>query len=105
MNKKLIKLFSKLDTYWNLSGSEYKGENPACYDIQKEILEELKSLTSNEVSKVLIKLTDEQLNQIISITEEIIEHFPDTAKTFIKINDTRNIECLDNELKLIGIKL
>ena len=103
MNEKLTQLFSELDTYWNMSGPEYKGENPACFDIQTEILEELKTLTPDEVRGILIELTDEQLDQIISIVEEIIEHFPDTAETFVEINNTRNIGWLDDELKLLEI--
>ena len=103
MNEKLTQLFSELDTYWNMSGPEYKGENPACFDVQTEILEEFKTLTPNEVSEILIELTDEQLDQIISIVEEIIEHFPDTAETFVEINNTRNIGWLDDELKLLEL--
>ena len=103
MNKRIKQLFSELNTYWNMSGPDYKGENPACFDIQSEILNELKDMTSEDVISVIKELSDEQLDQIISIVEEIINEFPETAEIFIQINDERNIRWLDDELRVLGI--
>lgn len=103
MNKKIKQLFSELNTYWNMSGPDYKGENPACFDIQSEILNELKNMTSEDVISVIKELSDEQLDQIISIVEEITNEFPETAEIFIQINDERNIRWLDDELRVLGI--
>lgn len=103
MDKRIKHLFSELNTYWNMSGPEYKGENPACFDIQSEILNELQSMTSDDVVSVLNELSDTQLDQIISIVEEIISEFPKTSETFVKINADRDIPWLNDELKLLGI--
>lgn len=54
-----------------------------------------------DVKILLNELTDEQLNQIISIVEEIIENFPETAETFVEINSKRDIYWLNDELNLL----
>ena len=104
MNKRLKQLFSDLDRFWNMTTApNLHGEHPGCQINQTEILEEIKQLDIEDVKKLLNELTDEQLDQIISIVEEIIEHFPDAAETFIEINNTRNIGWLDDELKLLEL--
>lgn len=104
MNKKLKKLFSELDRFWNIvSVPGTRGEHPGCHIVQSEILDELKTMKSEDVISVLKELTDIQMDQIISIVEEIITEFPETAETFIEINSDRDIHWLDDELKLLGI--
>ena len=56
-----------------------------------------------KADKILKELTDEQIEQIISVVEEIIDEMPETADTFKQINEERNIHWLNDELKLLGI--
>lgn len=103
MNERLVQLFKKLAVSWNISGPEFKGEDPSCYELQNNILEELKQLDEEDVISILEGLTDEQLEQITSIIEEIIAEFPTTEKTLIEINSERTVEWLNSELKFLGI--
>lgn len=103
MNAQLKALFEQLNTYWFMSGTGYEGENPGCYDLQLEILNEIKQMEVVEVVKLINELSDSQINQIISIVEEIIEAHPQTVHSFRMINNERNTYWLNDELKLLGL--
>ena len=104
MTKRLKQLFSDLDRFWNMTTApNLHGEHPGCQIKQTEILEEITQMNVEDVKAFLNELTDEQLDQIISIVEEIIENFPETADTFIEINSKRDIYWLNDELKLLGL--
>lgn len=103
MNIKTKNLFEQLNTYWFMSGTGYEGENPGCYDIQLQILNEIKQMEVVDVVKLINELTDNQINQIIAIVEEIIEAHPQTVHSFRMINNERNIYWLNDELKLLGL--
>lgn len=103
MNINLKLLFEQLNTYWFMSGTGYEGENPGCYDLQLEILDKIKQMEVVDVVKLINELSDSQINQIISIVEEIIEAHPQTVHSFRMINKERNIYWLNDELKLLGL--
>ena len=103
MNDTIKDLFEELNTYWFMSGTGYEGENPGCYDIQLQILNEIKQMDVVDVVKLINELSDSQINQIISIVEEIIEAHPQTVHSFRMINKERNIYWLNDELKLLGL--
>jgi len=103
MNAKIRSLFEELNTYWFMSGTGYEGENPGCYDIQLQILNEIKQMDVVDVVKLINELSDSQINQIISIVEEIIEAHPQTVHSFRMINNERSIYWLNDELKLLGL--
>jgi len=103
MNAKIKDLFEQLNTYWFMSGVGYEGENPGCYDVQLEILNQIKQMNDVDVVKLINQLSDSQINQIIAIVEEIIEAHPQTVHSFRMINNERNIFWLNDELKLLGL--
>lgn len=103
MNDTIKNLFEELNTYWFMSGTGYEGENPGCYDIQLQILNEIKQMDVVDIVKLINELSDSQINQIISIVEEIIEAHPQTVHSFRMINNERNIYWLNDELKLLGL--
>lgn len=103
MNAKIKGLFEQLNTYWFMSGAGYEGENPGCYDIQLQILNEIKQMEVADVVKLINELSDSQINQIIAIVEEIIEAHPQTVHSFRIINNERNIYWLNDELKLLKL--
>lgn len=103
MNAKIRTLFEELNTFWFMSGIGYEGENPGCYDIQLQILNEIKQMDIVDVVKLINELSDSQINQIISIVEEIIETHPQTVHSFRMINNERNIYWLNDELKLLDL--
>lgn len=103
MSDDLKQLFKRLDFAWNISGEEFKGENPACGDLLNEILAEIKQLDEKDVISIMEELSDGQIEQITPIIEEIIGNFSNTEKTLIKINMERNIKWLNSELKFLGI--
>lgn len=103
MNKRLKHLFEQLNKSWNISGPDFKGENPACIDLQNEILNEFKKNDSGDILSIIKKLSDEQIEQITPIVEDIIEIFPDTKTFFIAINSERKIDWLDSELRYLNL--
>lgn len=103
MNAKIKGLFDELNTYWFMSGTGYEGENPGCYNLQLQILNEIKQMEVVDVVKLINELSDSQINQIIAIVEEIIEAHPQTVHSFRMINNERNIYWLNDELKLLGL--
>lgn len=104
MKERIKQLFSDLDRFWNMTTApNLHGEHPGCQIKQTEILEEIVQMDVEDVKTLINELTDEQLNQIISIMEEIIENFPETAETFIEINSKRDIYWLNDELKLLKL--
>ena len=104
MDEKLKQLFSDLDRFWNMATApNLRGEHPGCQIKQTEILEEIKKMSIDNVKTTLYGLTDAQLEQIVSIVEEIINFFPETAETFIEINSKRDVFWLNDELKLLNL--
>ena len=100
MDINLKLLFKKLEEYrsadTNIKTSEY-------YDIQKKILEEISSMSSEKVIGLIDELSDTQIKQITPFIEYIIRIHPQTRFVFVNINEERNIYCLDNELKTLGL--
>ena len=104
MNNKLKLLFSELNKYWCSTPSSSINANNSDYaSIQQKILAELKGMTSQMAIGVIDELSDAQINQIITIVEDIIKVHPQTKYVFKNINEERNIYCLNNELKSLGL--
>lgn len=104
MNKKLENLFEKLNIYWGkVDRAELEGEHISCGILQQEILNEIYRMDSVDVVKLINELTDNQINQIIAIIEEIISYHPQVIHSLRIINRERNIYWLNDELKLLGL--
>lgn len=104
MNKRLQSLFETLDKYWgNADRIEHHGEHPGCGIVQQEILDEIRMMSEVDAVKLINELTDTQINQIITIVEEIIRFHPQSVHSFRSINRERNIYWLNDELKLLKI--
>jgi hypothetical protein len=102
MKAEIKKLFEQLNAYWFMSGTGYEGENPGCYELQLQILNEIKQMEVVDAVKLINELSDSQINQIIVIVEEIIDAHPQTVHSFRMINNERNIYWLNDELRLLG---
>lgn len=100
MNDKFRLYFSQLNEYWC---SDKGINNPGYSVIQKKILTEITCMSSQSVIGLIDELTDIQINQIIPIVEDIIRIHPQTKFIFKNINGERNIFCLDNELRTLGL--
>lgn len=104
MNYKIKNLFEELDKYWYMSDApERQGECVGCANVQQEILSEIKQMETIAVIHLIDALADRQINQIITIVEEIIEAHPQTLRIFRSINEERKIYWLNDELKLLGL--
>lgn len=67
-------LIEELDKLWNSSDDErYKGENPACADVLNAIENKFLDMTDDEIKKVLDGLSDEQLEQLFSVFEDMVD--------------------------------
>ncbi len=70
-------LFEKLDSLWNSSEDpRFNGENPACADVLDEIEESFQNMTDKEIIEVLDNLSEEQLEQIASVFEDMVDERP-----------------------------
>lgn len=104
MNSKMKLLFENLNEYWGKSDRvELQGEHPGCGIIQQEILEEIRIMSEVDAVKLINELTDSQINQVITIVEDIIRIHPQTIHSFRSINRERNIYWLNDELKLLKL--
>ena len=104
MNKELKNLFEKLNIYWGKADrAGLEGEHIGCDILQQEILSEIYRMDSATVVKLINELTDNQINQIIAIIEEIILYHPQVIHSLRNINRERNIYWLNDELKLLGL--
>lgn len=104
MNKRLQSLFETLDKYWGKADRiEHHGEHPGCRIVQQEILDEIRMMSEIDAVKLINELTDSQINQIVTIVEEIIRLHPQTIHSFRSINRERNIYWLNDELKLLEL--
>lgn len=67
-------LLEELDKLWNSSDDErYKGENPACSDVLNAIENKFLDMTDDEIKKVLDGLSDEQLEQLFLVFEDMVD--------------------------------
>lgn len=67
-------LLEKLNELWNSSDDErYKGENPACTDILNSIESEFSNMTDDEIKGILDGLPEEQLEQLLSVFEDMVD--------------------------------
>ena len=64
MKAEIKKLFEQLNAYWFMSGTGYEGENPGCYELQLQILNEIKQMEVVDAVKLINELSDSQINQI-----------------------------------------
>ena len=104
MNDTIKDLFEQLNKYWYMSDvPERQGECVGCANVQQEILSEIKQMETVEVIHLIDGLTDRQINQLITIVEEIIEAHPQTLRVFKSINEERKLYWLNDELKLLGL--
>ena len=104
MNKRLQDLFDRLNKCWGkTSKSELHSEVQDCSSIQQEILEEIRFMRSSDVVQLINDLTDSQINQIITIIEDIINFHPQVIHSLKSINRERNIYCLNYELKMLNL--
>lgn len=70
-------LFEQLNNLWNSSDdTRFNGENPACADVLDEIEEKFQNMTDEEIIEVLDSLSDEQLEQIASVFEDMVDDRP-----------------------------
>ena len=104
MNTKLETLFGNLNEYWGKADRiEHQGEHPGCSIVQQEILDEIRMMSEVDAVKLINELTDTQINQIITIVEDIIRFHPQSVHSFRSINRERNIYWLNDELKLLKL--
>jgi len=104
MNSTLKLLFGELNKYWcNSNSLERTMGNPVYSNVQKKILNEIAAMSTQTVIGFIDELSDAHINQIVPIVEDIIKLHPQTKHIFKSINEERNIYCLDNELKTLGI--
>ena len=104
MNNKLKLLFAELNKYWcAIDSSNANVDNSGYSIIQQKIFEEIKEMNTQMVIGLIDELSDIQINQIIPMVEEIIKVHPKTKYVFKNINEERNIYCLNNELKSLGL--
>ena len=104
MDIKLKLLFKQLNEYRSVGISSDAYEKTSGYfDTQKKILAEISSMSSEETIGLIDELSDTQIKQIVPLVEYIIKIHPQTRFVFKNINEERNIYCLDNELKTLGL--
>ena len=104
MNIKLKLLFKQLNEYRSVGISSDAYEKTSDYfDIQKKVLAEISAMSSEGAIGLIDELSDTQIKQIIPLIEYIIKIHPQTRFVFKNINEERNIYCLDNELKTLGL--
>ena len=101
MNTRLRVFFNQLNEYWGKAEKqELQGEHPGCNVIQQEILKEIRHMSSIDAVKLINELTDNQINQIIAILEEIIILHPQVVQSLRSINRERKIYWLNDELMI-----
>ena len=67
-------LLEKLNELWNSSDDErFKGENPACVGVLESVEEEFSNMTDEEIKEVLDGLPEEQLEQLLSVFEDMVD--------------------------------
>lgn len=67
-------LLEKLNELWNSSKDErFKGENPACIGVLESIEEEFSNMTDDEIKEILDELPEEQLEQLLSVFEDMVD--------------------------------
>lgn len=77
-------LLKQLNTYWHSSSDErYLGENPACYQVLDDLEKRFEGMQDSEIEKVLDELPVEQIEQLQSIFEDLV----DERKVFLKYTD------------------
>lgn len=70
-------LLEKLNSLWNSSDDErFKGENPACIDVLEEIEEKFQNMDDEEIKEILENLSGEQLEQLFSVFEDMVDDKP-----------------------------
>jgi hypothetical protein len=68
------KLLEKLNNLWNSSDDErFKGENPACVSVLESIEKKFSNMTDDEIREVLNGLSEEQLEQLTSVFEDMVD--------------------------------
>ena len=67
-------LLEKLNELWNSSEDErFKGENPACDEVLEAIGAEFVSMEDDTIIEILDGLTQEQLEQLQSVFEDLVD--------------------------------
>ena len=104
MNIKLKLLFKQLNEYRSAGAlPDTYTKTSDYFDIQKKVLAEISAMSSEEAIGLIDELSDTQIKQIVPLVEYIIKIHPQTRFVFKNINEERNIYCLDNELKTLGL--